>query len=208
MALEQFSKMNLEPITPILPEWLTMMYCTGICQVCKNPSGQTMVFSMNNQHNACNRLGFYTCSKKECENYMDNYIKNIHKDLYKSNIWYRVLHKISNRSNVHVLRSNGTIDTNWKISLSRYSVSEENSELMDKNPLFKLFITAMLCAKEKYDFRVCNDIWENIFRMTLELYIPHVHLIFGSGLEKYIMVYQENIDPSLNIEKLVNIDTL
>ena len=192
----------------ILPEWLTMMYCNGVCQVCENPSGPTIVFSINNQHDASNRLGFYICSKKDCEKHIETYIQHIYTNLYKSNIWYNVLYKIANRSHVNVLRSNGNIDTNWKIKLSSYSDSYENLELLDKYPLYASFIVAMLCAKDKYDFNICNDIWENIFNMTLELYAPHVHLIFGTSLEKNIMVYQENIDPALNIEKLVNIETL
>lgn len=193
---------------PILPQWLSMIQHSGICQKCNSPEGNSYIYSLNNQHDASNLIGFYICSKQDCKTYMSNYIDMIFFNLYTSQKWNRIMHTLVNRSYIKVLRSNGNIDYDWKIYFSSYSDNDANLEMLNKYPLNDNFISAILCAYNKFDFYIPSVIWENIFNMTIELYSKHVHLIFGLNLETYIMVYKENIDLNLRICKLIDLDTL
>ena len=192
----------------ILPECMTMIQMSGICQVCNTPEGSTKVYSANNQHDASNRLGFYICSKQECEKYMNNYIDTIYFNLYESQKWNTILLALANRSFIKVQRSNGDINFDWKITFSEYRDSDNIIDILNENPLNFNFITSMLCASDKFNFHISSVIWENIFNMTLDLYRKYVHLIFGFGLETYVMVYKDSLSKTNRIGKLVDIDTL
>ena len=192
----------------ILPIQLTMIYGSGICHYCTNPTGDTRTYNMNVQVDPSNKIGFYTCGKDECQKYMKKYIKSLFSNIYKTQLWNSILSKIANRTFVSVLRSNGNIDTDWKLKFNVFSDSNEKIELLEKNPLNKSFLTAILCIRYNYNINVPSEIWEHIYNMALESYTPYVNLIISRGLEKYITVYKDNINPLLSIEKQVDITTL
>ena len=196
------------PIDIIYPRWLTMVFGSGICQICKTPKGNTHSYYINNHHNVSNKLGFICCGKDECNENMENYIKSVYNSVYESKLWRNILIKIANRTYVKVLRSNGNIENNWKIQLSTYSDTPKNLEKLDKCPLDISFYTAILSVRQFYSFHIPNDIWEYIYNIILESYKPNVHLIIKGGLEKDILVCQEHINPELSLEKLVNIESL
>lgn len=192
----------------ILPEWITMIKMSGICQVCNTPEGSTKHYSLNNQHDASNRLGFYICSKQDCEKNMNNYIDTVLFNLYETQKWNTILLSLANRTFMKVLRSNGDIDSDWKIGFSEYSDSDNIIEILNLNPLNFNFIAAMLCASNTFNFHIPSVIWENIFNMTLEYYRKYVHLIFGCSLDTYVMVYKDSLTKTNRIGKIVDIDTL
>lgn len=192
----------------ILPEWMTMLPMSGICQICNTPQGSTHMYSANNQHDASNRLGFYICGKADCDKYMNNYIKTLFFNLYTSEKWNKILLAFVNRTFLKVQRSNGNIDSDWKIKFSEYSDYDNISEIFNTNPLNFNFIAAILCASDTFNFHIPSFIWENIFNMTVDLYRKNIHLIFGYNLETYVMVYKDTLPIDNRIGKLVDIDTL
>ena len=196
---------NLEMVKPVLTR-LTMIYGSGICQLCETPEGDTRTFSINWKVDPSNKCGYYTCGKDECQKSMEQYISLLYSEIYESRLWNLILHKIANRIFVSVKRSSGLVDNDWKLKINEYITSNTN---LDIYPLNTLFITAMLCVRH-LGINIPSEIWEHMYyEFALQSYTPYVHLIIASGMEKYIMVYKENkTSPLLNIEKLVNIKTL
>ena len=197
--------MDLVMVKPVLTR-LTMIYGSGICQVCETPEGDTRTFSINCKVDPSNKCGYYTCGKDKCHNSMEHHISLVYSEIYESRLWNLILHKIANRIFVSVVRSSGSVDNDWKIKINEYITSNTN---LDKYPLKTLFLSAMLCVID-LGINIPSEIWEHMYyEFALQSYTPYVHLIISSGMEKYIAVYKENkTSPLLNIEKLVNIETL
>lgn len=64
-----------KPFTYIQTKWLTMMYSSGICQICNTPEGNTHSYYLNRFYDGDNKFGHYTCGKTECKSFIQKYLK-------------------------------------------------------------------------------------------------------------------------------------
>ena len=195
------------PENPVCPRRLVMMCSSGICQFCDNPEGTTNGFHLNMRFDCSNLLGFYSCNKDECVNKMDNYVKNMYKYIYNLQSWKNIIYKAVNQSFISVPRSNGNIDTDWKVAMKTKYDSEYNE--IASYPLNHLFYTAILCTEKCVLIinKLPQELWIYIYDICIASYNKQVHLIFDYD-KPYIMMHRDAILPNDKpIQKLVPLDT-
>lgn len=195
------------PENPVYPRRLVMMCSSGICQFCDNPEGGVHSINLNMHFNYRNLLGIYSCSKDECLKKMKDYTNNMYKYIYNSQSWKNIIYKAVNQSFISVPRSNGTIDTDWKVVMQNTYDSEYNEILT--YPLNLSFYAAIL-SSEKSDLivnKLPQEIWIYIHDICIALCNKQVHLIFEID-KSYVLMRRDAILPDdKSIQKLVSLDT-
>ena len=82
ISIEQLIKTNrIEFFIPL--KWLTLIYVSGICQLCEKPEGNTHSYSLNYKcNNGDDKRGFMVCGKEKCNFYIKTYIKILYNNIY------------------------------------------------------------------------------------------------------------------------------
>jgi hypothetical protein len=185
------------PENIIQPQRLFIMRTHNICQFCENPEGEVFSFYLNKfDYTSYNILGFYRCSKDECNKNMENYIKSMFQYIYNSKSWKNIILKAVNQNFISVPRTSGVIDDDWKIKLKEY---DDNNNKIEKYPLNKSFYNAILSSQRSNNI-LPQEIWMYIHDICISLYNKDIYLIFKID-KPCIMVCKDNI------EKIVYLDT-
>lgn len=166
--LEQLLKTHRSEFT-IPPKWLTMVYGSGICQLCEKPDGNTHTYTLNYKcNNGDDKRGFMVCGKAECNLYCKTYINILYHSLYITKKWQELLVKRANNSFVSVKRSNGTIEHDWLLC------SNENKT----TSVYDVMMTLILCCQQKNIF-IPTELFEYIYNYLIYSYNNDIHLIFN-----------------------------
>jgi hypothetical protein len=175
---------------------LVMIYCSGVCQCCDTPEGETNTLYINDPMYNCDNMGYITCDKKECILTVEYHTKELFNTIYNTNIWKRVLYFAANNININVYRSNGRAETDW-------TIMSKNEKQMNNN-LNEVFFTMLLCLKklnaQLYD-KMPSEILELIYNKCLYSYTNDICLIFTYELTPHIGVCKM-IDNKLITKKL------
>ena len=155
----------------IQPSWLTMVYGSGICQICTNPEGDTRTYYLNLKYNCEDKSGYYVCGKLECQTFIKTYLKKIYWEIYNTKQWQSLLCKYANNEFITVERSNGAIENDW--TLDNYN---ENNQY----PLNQSILYAILCSNKQFEnkkgSKLPKDIWEYIYKLCLKTYTDNINL--------------------------------
>jgi len=159
-------------IFTISPKWLTMIYGSGICQLCEKPEGNTRTYSLNYKCNyGSDKRGFMVCGKKECNFYIQTYIKILYHNIYITKKWQELLLKRANNSFVSVTRSNGVIENDWVLC---------NSENINTS-IHNVMMTIILCCQTKNKF-LPSELFEFIYNYLVYSYNDDIELIINSTI--------------------------
>ena len=162
---------------------LVMIYCTGICQCCDTPEGDTNTVYINNPVYHCDNMGYFTCNKKECNDKIDKHVSASYNSIYNTTIWKRVLYFAANNTNINVYRSNGSLETDW-------TIMTKDEKYIGHN-LNSGFLTLLLCVKrlepELYK-RIPFEILEIIYNNILYSYNKELSLVFTYDLTPHVGV--------------------
>ena len=130
---------------------------------------------------------------------MKIYIANLYKTIYNSEVWNKILIKVSENSFMRVLRSNGHVDNDWRVNIGNNCI-----------PLSLSFKEAKLCSVNKKLY-LPNELWEYIYKICLNMYSKDINIIFEYNYfdcctSAYIKL--ENSDPNIEkrLEKPINLD--
>ena len=175
--LENYKKPTIEDLIKektisyyISIKCLTMIFSSGICQLCKNPKGTTHTYILNYKCNyGDDKTGFIVCGKDECNLYIKTYRKKLYNSLHHTKKWKELLVKRANNIFVSVKRSNGIIENDW-------SLCNNNEKTI---PVYDIVMTIILCCKTK-NLIITSDIFEYIYKILVNLYNDDIHLIFNT----------------------------
>lgn len=173
--------------------WLTMIYGSGDCQICKDPQGNTRTYYINIKYNSDNKFGFLVCSKEECNLCIQAYIKNLYSNIYNTKTWKRILNIYANNLFIKVERSNGDIENDWILD----NDSDHDS---NKIPLRMSFIYAILCCNKNNEYaKLPIELWIYIYNICLETYKTNINLTL-CNYNTY-NTYNNLIEPSIRVKK-------
>lgn len=171
-----------KPFTYIQTKWLTMMYSSGICQICNTPEGNTHSYYLNRFYDGDNKFGHYTCGKTECKSFIQKYLKKIYNEIYKTKQWQKILNLYANNIFIKVTRSNGDIENDWQIS----DFSDKKKVSLSLSVLYSI-----LCNKKQGEVQneedqngkshigfviLPSDIWEYIYSLCLQSYSKDINI--------------------------------
>jgi hypothetical protein len=169
---ELIKQKNITCYIPV--RWLTMVFSGGICQVCKNPEGQTHTYILNYKCNyGEDKNGFIVCGKEECNFYITTYRDKLYQSLHHTKKWKELLVKRANNSFVSVTRSNGISENDWSLCTN----DEKTTSVYD------IVMILILCCK-KQNITIPSDIFEYIYKMLVNLYNDDIHLTFENILNR------------------------
>ena len=166
--IEQLIKTHRIEFT-IPPKWLTMVYGSGICQLCEKPEGNTHTYTLNYKYNnGDDKRGFMVCGKTECNLYIKTYINILYHSLYITKKWKKLLVKRANNSFVSVTRTNGTIEHDWILCSNETKTTS----------VYDVMMTLILCCQKKNIF-IPSELFEYIYNYLIYSYNDDIHLIFN-----------------------------
>lgn len=179
---------------------LTMLYTSGICQLCKHPEGHTHTYTLNlNCNYGDDKYGFIVCGKSECNLYIKTYRNMLYHNLHITKKWKELLVKRANNIFVSVTRSNGTIETDWSLCTN----DEKTSSVYD------IIMTLILCCNQN-TIIITSDISDYIYKLLLNLYSDDIHLTFENILNRdnnleltsLIRIFKGDLCKKVNIDLL------
>lgn len=187
-SIEDLIKINRnENVFSIPPKWLTMIYGTGICQLCEKPEGNTHSYSLNYKcNNGDDKRGFMVCGKDECNFYIKTYIKILYNNIYITKKWQELLLKRANNCFVSVTRSSGAVENDWVL----YDNNNDNENI--NTPVYDIMMTLILCCQSKNIF-LPSELFEYIYNYLIYSYNDDIYLI---------------INPTINNEDKLIMETL
>ena len=183
-------EMSISNTSYIPPRWLTMIPGSGECQVCKDPQGNTSSYYLNIRFNGDDKFGYLVCGKKECNLFIQTYMKNIYSNIYTSKTWKRVLNIYANNLFISVERSNGDREHDWVLDNN----FDPNSNSI---PLHTSFLYAILCSNKNDNYtKLPSEIWEYMYNLCLETYKDNIILSLSSYNK-----YKECLEPYIRVKK-------
>ena len=132
ITITKITNMESSKFECIIPKPHLVMIQCGECAICDTPKGGPFTWYLNIVNDPCDKSGYITCSKPECNESMKIYMTKLRSRVYETTIWKeKVLPAFNNNKPITVKRSSGALETDWRIT--KYTYTIENSESGNDN---------------------------------------------------------------------------